>query len=234
MITPRKYQIEAVNAVAKARERGVMRQLISLPTGTGKTIVFALLAKRLNVRTLILAHREELLLQARDKMLQVWPQADVGLLRRKETHGLQSEICIASVQTASQPKRLAALQTRNFELVIIDEAHHATAESYCKILGALGVPLTSAPKETLTPSPSPRGRGEQEPGPLNLFSPSPFGRGGRGVRVPGRAVPKTQKAPWRLNQGASSPAKFCYISREPASAARGAISRRPARNELCR
>jgi len=64
MINPRKYQIEAVEAVINASERGVMRQLISLPTGIGKTIIFAMLAKHLGMRTLILAHREELLQQA--------------------------------------------------------------------------------------------------------------------------------------------------------------------------
>jgi superfamily II DNA or RNA helicase len=59
MIEPRKYQIEAVNAIIEAQKRGVSRQLVSLPTGTGKTIVFGLLARRLGVRTLILVHREE-------------------------------------------------------------------------------------------------------------------------------------------------------------------------------
>jgi len=146
MLEPRKYQIEAVEAVIEASKRGVSRQLISLPTGTGKTIIFALLAKRLGVRTLILAHREELLQQARQKMLLVWgtkspscqPEANVGLLRRKETKGLLSEVCIASVQTAIQPKRLAALKSRSFGLLIIDEAHHATADSYYKIASELG------------------------------------------------------------------------------------------------
>jgi len=71
-------------------------------------------------------------------MLLVWPEADVGLLRRKEAKGLHSEICIASVQTAVQKKRLAALKSRNYGLLIIDEAHHATAESYYKIVRELG------------------------------------------------------------------------------------------------
>ena len=94
MIKPRKYQIEAVEAVIEASKRGISRQLISLPTGTGKTIIFALLAKQLNTRTLILAHREELLQQARQKMLLVWPEANVDILRAKKTGGLLSEVCV--------------------------------------------------------------------------------------------------------------------------------------------
>jgi len=177
MIEPRKYQLEAVEAVIEANKSGVSRQLVSLPTGTGKTIIFALLAKRLGVRTLILAHWEELLQQAIQKLHLVWSEANAGILRRKKTDGLLSEVCIASVQTAVQPKRLAVLKFRNFGLLIIDEAHHATADSYYKIVEELG--FLQPPALRATPFP--------EGGLETRDSSAPFVKGvpvGRGFSVP--------------------------------------------------
>lgn len=64
-ITPRAYQTEAVQAVLSAYERGMRRSLVALPTGTGKTIVFALLLlQQRGGRALVLAHRDELIQQA--------------------------------------------------------------------------------------------------------------------------------------------------------------------------
>lgn len=148
MITPRPYQSEAVKAILDAVKRGVRRQLVSLPTGTGKTIVFALLAKLLNVPTLILAHREELLAQARAKIRMVDPQADVGILQAEEDGGLGSQICVASIQTASRPRRLQALKARGYELCVVDEAHHASADSYETTLRELGF-LSDDPRRLL-------------------------------------------------------------------------------------
>ena len=67
-LVPRPYQYEAVAALLAATARGVRRPLLVLPTGTGKTIVFALLVQRRRGRSLILAHRDELIKQAVDKL----------------------------------------------------------------------------------------------------------------------------------------------------------------------
>ena len=74
-LTPRPYQYEAVAALLAATARGVQRPLLVLPTGTGKTIVFALLVQRRGGRSLILAHRDELIQQAVDKLRLVDPLA---------------------------------------------------------------------------------------------------------------------------------------------------------------
>ena len=71
--TPRPYQHEAVAALLAAAARGVQRPLLVLPTGTGKTIIFALLVQRRGGRALILAHRDELIQQAVDKLHLVDP-----------------------------------------------------------------------------------------------------------------------------------------------------------------
>ena len=68
-LAPRPYQYEAVAALLAATARGMQRPLLVLPTGTGKTIVFALLVQRRQGRSLILAHRDELIQQAADKLL---------------------------------------------------------------------------------------------------------------------------------------------------------------------
>ncbi len=137
MLQPRPYQKEAVEAVLEARSRGVTRQLISLPTGSGKTVVFSMLTKELSKKTLVIAHREELLEQAWKKMHMVYPEARLGLVRGKRNE-IEADVVLTSVQTAFQPKRLEMLRRSGFKLMIVDEAHHASAASYRKVIGGLG------------------------------------------------------------------------------------------------
>ena len=66
--TLRPYQREAIEAVIAARRGGVRRMVVCLPTGAGKTVVFAHLARLARRQVLVLAHREELITQARDKI----------------------------------------------------------------------------------------------------------------------------------------------------------------------
>jgi len=80
-LTPRPYQYEAVAALLAAAARGVQRPLLVLPTGTGKTIVFALLVQRRGGRSLILAHRDELIQQAVDKLRLVDPTLPLGVVQ---------------------------------------------------------------------------------------------------------------------------------------------------------
>jgi ATP-dependent helicase IRC3 len=135
-IEPRPYQREAVEAVLRAYERGLQRVLVSLPTGTGKTIVFALVAKERGGRTLILVHRDELVRQAVEKLSLVWPEASVGIVKA-ELDQHDAHVVVASVQTLARPRRLERV-TWDFSTVIVDEAHHAVAPSYERILEAVG------------------------------------------------------------------------------------------------
>ena len=139
MISPRPYQTEMVNTVIREWEAGETRQLVSLPTGSGKTICFAMLAQKLDCPTLILAHREELLQQAITKIRLVDNKANVGILRADEADGLYSKICVGSVQTVVRARRLDMLKRRNFKLLVVDEAHHAQKNNtYGKIIRELG------------------------------------------------------------------------------------------------
>lgn len=136
-IQPREYQLEAIESVIAAQERGVSRMIVNLPTGTGKTVLFALLAKQLNVKTFVLAHREELLTQASDKFRMIWPECNIGLFKA-DVDESDSQIVVASIQTACRDKRLERLKQHDFGLLIIDECHHAAADSYTKVIKELG------------------------------------------------------------------------------------------------
>jgi ATP-dependent helicase IRC3 len=131
-MTLRDYQQEAITAITAAWLRGVRRPLIALPTGSGKTVVFAHLAAYRRGRTLILAHRDELIQQAVDKLAMVDPSLEIGIVKAgKDEHDMP--VVVASVQTLSRTRRLERL-TPDFQTVIIDEGHHAWAESYRRIL----------------------------------------------------------------------------------------------------
>ncbi|MBC7324096.1 MAG: DEAD/DEAH box helicase family protein, partial [Moorella sp. (in: Bacteria)] len=136
MITLRDYQQDAVQAVLQAKGKGITRPLVALPTGTGKTIVFAALARELNARTLILAHRDELIRQAADKVSMVWPEAEIGVIKAEENEK-NKQVVVASVQTLARPARLEQVAREDFTLCVVDEAHHAPALSYRRIMDYL-------------------------------------------------------------------------------------------------
>ena len=105
---------------------GVKHQLVCLPTGTGKTMLFSHLARQRMGRVLILAHRDELIQQAASKLREVDPLLSVGIaLQRRRRRGTP-RILVGSVQALSQPKRLAK-GTPSFGTIIVDEAHHSPA-----------------------------------------------------------------------------------------------------------
>ena len=104
----RPYQREAVVAVEKAEASGVTRPLLSLPTGTGKTVIFAHLITQRAGRALVLAHRDELIQQAADKIRLVDSSLDVGIVKaeRDET---DAPVVVGSVQTLYRPRRHSCL-----------------------------------------------------------------------------------------------------------------------------
>ena len=140
MMTMRPYQQEAVDAVFSELQEH-RSTLAVLATGLGKTIIFAEVAYRWPVgRVLIVAHREELIEQAQEKVghhLDERPAIEMG--SRKESrhgHGLldKSKVLVTSVQTMSRPNRMQFFNPMDFGLVIVDEAHHVTAASYRRVL----------------------------------------------------------------------------------------------------
>lgn len=133
----RPYQEAARQAVEKQWETGSAKTLLVLPTGCGKTVVFARIAEdcvRNGERVLILAHRGELLEQASDKIF-----AATGLrcaVEKASDTCLDSffRIVVGSVQSLMRETRLQKFSSDYFDTIIIDEAHHALSDSYLRIL----------------------------------------------------------------------------------------------------
>jgi ATP-dependent helicase IRC3 len=142
MFNLRPYQTEALVSIRDAYKAGKRRLLVSLPTGTGKTVVFAHfpIAFKMRKRLLVLAHREELLHQAEDKFRSVSPELLVGIEQASAHAAVGAQVVIASVATlARSPKRLEQLDPDDFSIIIVDEAHHAVAPSYRRILDHFGL-----------------------------------------------------------------------------------------------
>lgn len=137
----RPYQQQARERIHAEWENGHTRTLLVLPTGTGKTIVFASVAAdqvRAGHRVLILAHRGELLEQAADKL-----QRSTGLVSAVEKADATClntwfRVVVGSVQTLQRTARLERFPRDYFGTIIIDEAHHAITDGYRRILDYFG------------------------------------------------------------------------------------------------
>lgn len=119
----RPYQTACLDALAEAQRRGVQRPLCVLPTGAGKTALFAsyLAACPPTERQLILVHRDELIDQTIDKMA-IWaPGLQAGIVKA-ESNDTAQRVTIASIQTVQREQRLAQLAPP--QTIIVDEAHH--------------------------------------------------------------------------------------------------------------
>lgn len=133
----RPYQQEAKERIFEEWEKGVKHTLLVLPTGCGKTVVFARVAEdcvRAGDRVLILAHRGELLEQAADK---IFHATGLGCATEKAEQtclGSWFRITVGSVQTLMREKRLSQFSPDFFNTIIIDEAHHCLSDSYQRVL----------------------------------------------------------------------------------------------------
>ena len=133
----RPYQKEAKEAIFEQWDSGVLKTLLVLPTGCGKTVVFAKVTEecvRKGDRVLILAHRGELLDQAADKLMKT---TGLGCALEKAESSCQGSwfrVVVGSVQTLMREKRLGGFPADYFNTIIIDEAHHCISDSYQRVL----------------------------------------------------------------------------------------------------
>jgi superfamily II DNA or RNA helicase len=131
----RDYQREAVTQCVEALKRHTS-VLIVMPTGTGKTIVFAAILDALNVRRgMVIAHREELITQAVDKIersTDLSVDIEMADWRASELH--QTRVVVSTVQTQCAGNRGLGRMHRfppgDFDALVVDEAHHAVASTY--------------------------------------------------------------------------------------------------------
>lgn len=142
---PRPYQ-EILDAEIDLAWTLYRRVLMQLPTGGGKTVIFARQAQKFtnqNLPVLVVAHREELLLQAQQKLESITRHA-VGIIKAGYPYRKDCLIQVASVQTLINREKPEAA------LVVVDEAHHITSQTYqsilecypdAKILGCTATPI---------------------------------------------------------------------------------------------
>lgn len=137
----RPYQQEAKQAVKDAWRSGKKKTLVVLPTGCGKTVVFAKLAEEQSTageHVLVLAHRAELLKQAADKLKQV-ADIECGVEKGSESNlGSEKKITVGSIQTFMREQRLSKFPNDYFGTIIVDEAHHCLSDGYQRVLTHFG------------------------------------------------------------------------------------------------
>lgn len=130
------YQRDAVDSVLAAYRGGMRRPALSAATGASKTIMFAKTIEESGERTLVIAHRKEIIEQAAQKIGYIVDPSEIGIVMAERSQN-DHPIVVASIQTIQNPQRLARLG--RFGLVVIDEAHHASSPTYVNTLRMLGV-----------------------------------------------------------------------------------------------
>lgn len=135
--TLRPYQTEALDAVLSNYDKGITKQLVVLPTGAGKTVIFSQMPiiKPDCLPMLVLAHRAELLDQAKSKIEASNPELTVEIEQAERKAG-HVDVVVASVATLGRngTPRIEEYPKDYFKSIIIDEAHHAAAPTYRRII----------------------------------------------------------------------------------------------------
>ncbi|PHH80712.1 hypothetical protein CDD83_3674 [Cordyceps sp. RAO-2017] len=141
----RDYQQECINSVLSSLKHGHKRVGISLATGSGKTVIFTQLIDKIpsrpcgGDRTLILAHRRELVEQAARHCRLAYPDKTIELEMGSVHASGAADITVASVQSITSKDRLDKYQSDAFKLVLVDEAHHIVAPGYLRTLQQFGL-----------------------------------------------------------------------------------------------
>lgn len=133
----RPYQQEAKQAVFHEWDTGNRKTLLVLPTGCGKTVVFAKITEecvRSGERVLILAHRGELLEQAADKIGKATGLKCAVEKAENSCIGSWYRVVVGSVQSLMREKRIGQFTSDYFDTIIVDEAHHCISDGYQRVL----------------------------------------------------------------------------------------------------
>ncbi|WP_044640480.1 DEAD/DEAH box helicase family protein [Risungbinella massiliensis] len=131
-ITPHDVQVEALKCLQESLDEGYQRSMVVMATGLGKTYLSAFFAKSFS-KVLFIAHREEILRQAERSFKKVDDTLSTGLYFGKNKEK-DCDVLFASIQTLSMKHHLTSFSSNAFDLIIVDEFHHAAANSYRKVI----------------------------------------------------------------------------------------------------
>jgi superfamily II DNA or RNA helicase len=127
----REHQEDALLALERMRAEGKTIALLEHATGAGKTVTAIADARRLGGRTLWLVHRRDLVAQTQREFQRLWPEVETGRYYGG-THEEDADNLVAGIQSVAD--HLDEFGPREFSYVVIDEAHHAAADTYRRIL----------------------------------------------------------------------------------------------------
>ena len=135
------YQQDAVRSI-EASLATMRSTMLVLATGLGKTQCFGAVAHRWKSgRVLVLAHRDELVTQARDRLEQM--TGEFIEIEQANLHSHKARIVVGSVQSVYRPDRLERMRRAGeFGLIIVDEAHHAVSSTYQSVPNATSTPAS--------------------------------------------------------------------------------------------
>ncbi|MCM3764487.1 DEAD/DEAH box helicase family protein [Neobacillus niacini] len=131
-IQPRFAQLEALEELNKTREEEYNKALVVMATGLGKTYLAGFFAKSFK-KILFIAHREEILFQAKESFVNIMPNKRFGIYNGKIKES-DADAIFASIFTLSMKTHLEQFVPDEFDLIIVDEFHHAAAASYKRVL----------------------------------------------------------------------------------------------------
>lgn len=147
---PHPIQEQALAALEATRAVGNPSGLVVLATGLGKTWLAAFDSRTFD-RVLFVAHREEILRQALKTFRRIRPHASLGYLTGFEKH-VEADVVFASIQTLSRSRHLERFDREDFDYIVVDEFHHAEAETYRRVIDYFNpkflLGLTATPDRT--------------------------------------------------------------------------------------
>ena len=135
----RPYQLECIETVEKYWEDNPTKNAaVSLPTGSGKTVIFSEIARRAvarGERVAVIVDRDELVQQTVDKLQKADPLMFVGIVKAAKNM-VSADVCVCSIQTLRRPGRVEKLLPR--DVVLYDEAHGSASDSAVDVMRRLG------------------------------------------------------------------------------------------------
>ena len=131
---PNRMQKEALDSLAKLRSEGADRALVISATGSGKTYLSAFDARATRMKLLYIVHRLPVLNKSMESFRKVMEGTETVAKYDPAANNLDADCTFATVQSLSKREVLASIPPDTFEYILIDEVHHAGAESYRRII----------------------------------------------------------------------------------------------------